>query len=229
MRRTKIFIRWLLLGVLLLLILSLLLTSCYRIVRPEGNPTSASANPNPTPITGILVARGGAVAEWSTTMVKPHFEPNSAKLQIPPGGPPLVPYAYVAIDSPVATVNEIEKIEAQYFIPTHVTSDFTPYVVIGLDLDGDGSGCDDFIIGGESGAMPKNQWNSISPSKWIIVSEGGTEYTLEEIRGRLGNQSVIRIRVSVGMWDTVEGLVAYIDGLMVNNTTYNIEPDVSSE
>jgi hypothetical protein len=135
----------------------------------------------------------------------------------------------VAIDNPVATVNEIEKIEAQYFIAPHVTSDFRPYVVICLDIDGDKSGCDDFIIGSESGVKPKNQWNTVSPTRWRIVSEDWTEYTLEELRSRMGNQSVIRLRVSVGMWDTTEGLVAYVDGLTVNNTTYNLEPDVSPE
>ena len=225
----RMLLRWLWVSVFLLLALLLLSVSCYRIVRPEENLTSPSTNPNPTPITGILVARGGAMAEWSTTTVKPQFGLHSAKVQIPPGGPPMVPYAYVGIESPIATVNDLEKIAAEYFIPSHIVSDFRPYIVICLDLDGDGSGCDDFIIGDESGKTPKNQWNTISPTKWRIVSEGWTEYTLEELRSRLGNQSVIRVRVSVGMWDTTESLVAYIDGLTVNNTIYNLEPDVSSE
>jgi hypothetical protein len=135
----------------------------------------------------------------------------------------------VAIDNPVATVNEIEKIEAHYFIPAHITSDLRPYIVICLDIDGDGSGCDEFIIGGESDVTPKNQWNTVSPTRWRIVSEGWTQYNLEEIRGRMGHQPVIRLRVSVGMWDTTEGVVSYVDGLTVNNTTYNLEPDVSPE
>ena len=229
MIQVRILPRWLLISVFLFLALLLLLVSCYRIVRPEENMISSSTNPNPIPITGILVARGGAMAEWSTTTVKPQFGLHSAKLQIPPGGPPMVPYAYVGIESPVVTVSEIERIEAQYFIPSHVISDFRPYIVICLDLDGDGSGCDDFIIGDESDKTPKNQWNTINTTKWRIVSEGWTEYTLEELRSHLGNQSVIRVRVSVGMWDTAEGLVAYIDALTVNNVIYNLEPRVSSE
>ena len=229
MRCTRIFIRWLFVGMLLLLIISVFSTSCYRIVTPGVNPTSDSTNPNPIPITGILVARGGAMAEWSDTVVKSHFGPNSAKLQIPPGGPPLAPYAYVGIESPIATVNDLDKVAAQYFVPPHTTSDFTPYIVIGLDLDGDGSGCDDFIIGGVAEGMPsKGSWNTINSNGWRIVSQGWTEYALDEVKGILGSKAICRIRVSVGMWDTTEGMVAYVDGLTVNDTTYNLEPDVSS-
>ena len=224
----KTLLQEILVSMLLLLISSVFSTSCYRIVTPEVNSTSDSTNPNPIPITGILVARGGAMAEWSDTVVRPHFEPNSAKLQIPPGGPPLAPYAYVAIDSPIATVNDLDKVTAQYFVPSHTTSDFTPYIVIGLDLDGDGSGCDDFLIGGVSEGMPKNQWNTVSPTKWRIVSQDWTEYALDEVKSVLGSTAICRIRVSVGMWDTTEGMVAYVDGLTVNDTTYNLEPDVSS-
>ena len=229
MIRTRILIPWLLVGVLILLIIWVSSISCYRIVAPEAASPSSSSNPNPTLITGYLVARGGAMVDWSDVVVKSHFGPNSAKLQIPPGGPPGVPYAYVAIEKPVATVNDLEEIATYYFIPPHVASDFKPYIAVGLDIDGGGSGCDDFLIGGASGDMPKNQWNTVSPTKWRIVSQGWAEYTLDEIKNILGDTAIVRIRVAVGMWDTAEGMVAYVDELVVNDITYNLEPAVSSE
>ena len=229
MIRMRTLISWLFFGVFLLLIIIVSSNSCYRIVTPEPTSPSSSSNPTPTLITGHLVARGGAMAEWSDVVVKSHFGPNSAKLQIPPGGPPGVPYAYVAIEKPVATVNDLEEVATYYFIPPHVASDFVPYIVIGLDLDGDGSGCYDFLIGGASEDMPKNQWNTVSPTKWRIVSQGWAEYTLDEIKNILGDTAIVRIRVAVGMWDTAEGMVAYVDELVVNDITYNLEPAVSSE
>ena len=229
MIRTRILIFWLLVGVLILLIIWVSSISCYRIVIPEAASPSSSSNPNPTLITGHLVARGGAMADWSDVVAKLHFGPYSAKLQIPPGGPPGVPYAYVAVDKPVATVNDLEGLSAYYFIPPHVAGAFIPYIVVGLDLDGDGSGCDDFLIGEASEDVPKNQWNTVRPTKWRIVSQGWTEYTLAEVKSLLGNKAIVRIRVAVGIWDTAEGMVAYVDGLAVNDITYNLEPDVPSE
>ena len=217
-------VRWRPVSLFLLLILALFLTSCFQIVRPE-NSESGSDNHNPVVITGVLMAYGGAMAQWSDNVTLPGLGPNVAKLQIPPGGPSEVPYAYVAMDNVIPTVNDIEKLEAQYFIFPHSTCDFSPYFCICIDLDGDGTGCDEFIIGGCIEGITRDQWSVLSPVKWRIVSHGYEEkYTLDEVKNILGNEPVVRIRVSVGSWDTQKGTTVYVDGITVNNTIYNLEP-----
>lgn len=223
---TRILVRWRFVGFLLLLMLLLSLTSCFRIVRPEDNPESDSYNHDPVIITGVLMAYGGAMAQWSDIATISDLGPNVAKLQIPPGGPSEVPYAYVALDNVIPTVNDIEKLEAQYFILPHSTGDFSPYFCICIDLDGDGTGCDEFIIGGFTEGITKNQWNTLSPTKWRIVSHGSEEkYTLDEVKNILGNEPIVRIRVSIGQWDTEKSTTVYVDGIVVNDIIYNLEPD----
>lgn len=223
--RVNILTSWRLLSLLLLLIISLFLTSCFRIVRLVDNPESSSDNHNPVTITGVLMAYGGAMAQWSDIVTISNLGPNVAKLQIPPGGPPQIPYAYVAVDNVVRTVDDIEKLQTKYFILPHSTCDFSPYFCICIDLDGDGTGCDEFIIGEGAEIAAKNQWNTLSPASWTIVSHGQEEkYTLDEVKNILGNEPIVRIRVSIGQWDTERSTTVYIDGIVVNDTTYNLEP-----
>jgi hypothetical protein len=222
---TRTFVRWRFVGLLLLLILSFFLTSCFRIVRPEDNPESNSDNHKPVIVTGILMAYGGAIAQWSDNVTISDLGPNVAKLQIPPGGPSEVPHAYVALDNVIPTINDIEKLESKYFVLPHSTCDFSPYFCICIDLDGDGTGCDEFIIGGFTEEITKNQWSTLSPPKWRIVSHGYEEkYSLDEVKNILGNEPIVRIRVSVGSWDTEKSMTVYVDGIVVNDTTYNLEP-----
>jgi len=226
---TRTIVHWRFVGLLILLMLSLSLTSCFRIVRLGDDTESDSNNHNPVIITGVLMAYGGAMAQWSYNVTISELGPNVAKLQIPPGGPSEVPYAYAALDNVIPTVNNIEKLEAQYFILPHSTCNFSPYFCICIDLDGDGTGCDEFIIGGRTDTITKNKWNILSPTKWRIVSHGYEEqYTLDEVKNILGNEPIVRIRVSIGQWDTEKSTTVYIDGIVVNDTIYNLEPGETS-
>jgi len=125
----------------------------------------------------------------------------------------------------VATINDIEMLAFDYFVFPHSTHDGPPYIIACLDLDGDGIGCDDFVIGSGHMGTPKNQWSTIAPMKWRIVSNGFTSYTLDQIKDLVGDVSILRIKVAVGMWGMTDGLVTCIDGLVVNGTTYNLEPE----
>ena len=216
---------WRCIGTLALLVPLLSLVSCFRIVDAKPLPTQTAVSLGPTLVAAHLTERGGATAQWSSTQVKPGFGPNSARLQIPPGGPPGVPFAYVAIRSPVATVNDIEMLAFDYFVFPHSTSDATSYIIACLDLDGDGIGCDDFVIGSGNEGMPKNQWNTKTAIRWRIVSHGFTSYTLDQVKDLVGDVSIIRIKVAVGMWGEMDGMVTCIDGLVVNGITYNLEPE----
>lgn len=210
------------LTVVLFALLATLVAACAQ---PESTRTpTPTLTPSSKSPSVFLSARGGATAEWSNAVVmKPNFEPNSARLDIPPGGPPEVPYAYVAIDSPVATVNDIDSVSVQYYLHPDSTLDFAPYFVIDLDTDGDGSGCDDFLIGGGDNG-PKNQWNTLNATRWRVVSQGFVYHTLAEVKDLVGSTPILRIKVAVGHWGTLEGLVVYVDNLVVNGTTYNLEP-----
>jgi hypothetical protein len=212
--------KWVIL--VLLLILSVSLNSCYRIIRSEEIP----ADDGPVMITGVLMAYGGAMANWSENDSVPGMGPNLVRLQISPGGPPEIQYAYVAIDNVIPTLNDLEKLQAKYFILPHSTLDWSPYFCICFDLDGDNTGCDAFLLGEMTSPNPKNQWNTLEPSTWSILGmEGeGESFTLEELKGIHGNKPIIRIRVSVGTWDTLKSLTVLMDGITINDTIYNLEP-----
>jgi len=207
---------------LFLLTILVLLSSCYRIVRSEEILTD---DDRPVTITGVLMAYGGEMAQWSEYTSVPEMAPNVARLQVSPGGPPLTQHAYVAIDDAIPTLNDVEKLEAKYFILPHSTLDWSPYFCICFDLDGDGTGCDEFILGGMPPPVPKNCWNTLSPTSWSILGQDeGGPYTLNQLKDILGDEPIVRIRVSVGSWDTLESLTVLVDGITINDTVYNLEP-----
>ncbi|UCC16450.1 MAG: hypothetical protein JSU58_08785 [Dehalococcoidales bacterium] len=206
---------------LIMILLLVSLSSCYRIVRSEE---ISQDDDTPVIATGILSAYGGASALWLKEETLPGFGPNLAKLQIPPGSPTSL-HAYVALENAISTVSDIEKIEVKYFILPHSTCEYSPYIRICLDLDNEGKGCDDLIIGVRTSGVLKGRWNILTHTDWQIVSRGYEEsYTLDEVQNILGDEPVLQIQVLIDAQFGDKNIVVYIDDLTINDIEYNLEP-----
>ncbi|UCC16449.1 MAG: hypothetical protein JSU58_08780 [Dehalococcoidales bacterium] len=181
----------------------------------------------------VLMEYGGGIAEWVENSSTVGFGPYLAKLHIPPGAPSGVTCeAYVGVDNIIPTLNDIDKLEAKYFSLPGSTSMWTPYFCICFDLDGDGLGCDEIIIGYDNTVLDnktdgtkKNQWNILTADYWQIISHGyEVSYTFDELKEILGDERIMRIRVSVDSRYDDNNWLIYVDGLTINDTVYNLEP-----